>query len=254
MKKGFILLLLYATCAFFAPVQAQRIPIVNGWKYAGGGSPAPSFPTTNALFAFAGNNGVTHSSNVVSAWDDIIGTRDATQSSSSNRPDWNGTNAITFTASNNDYLTVAYAPSGTLNIYMVIRIDNLATTSYIAGEIGATFTAFDGGTDKIGVSDGVNAIYQSNTIANTSTFYLIHIHVESGTNASYIAVNNGSNTTGTLTLGTFASPYYIGALKNGSSPFAYGNMTLKDYRVYGSQSSTDISNMKAAYNYTYSLW
>ena len=242
-----ILLILILACT---QVNAQML--CNGWRFGGS---APSFPTTNFLFGYAGDNGVTQSSNVVSAWDDMsTNNRDATQATAGNRPDWNGTDAITFVRANSDYMTVAYAPSGALNFYMVLKINNLTNNCYLWGEFGAFFAAFDGTTDKIGVTDGTTTINQSGTIANTSTYYLVHIHIESGTNASYIAINNGSNTTGTLSSGPFGSPFYLGALKFSGSPFDYADATFKAFRCYGTQNSTDIANTKAAFNAKYSLY
>jgi hypothetical protein len=239
----------------FLPLFANGQMIINSYQFASGGGGGGSFPTTNQLFAFEADFGVTHSSNVVSAWDDkSVNNRDALQSSSSNRPDWNGTDAISFVIANSDYLTISYAPTLPLNIYMVVRMNDLGSQSYLWGELGSFFCAFDGASDKIGVTDGSNTIYMPTAVANTSTYYLIHIHIESGTNASYLAVNNGSNTTGTLSSGPFTSPFYLGTLKFSGGPFGYGSFTLKSIMGYGTQNSTDIANTKAAFNTKYSLY
>jgi hypothetical protein len=226
--------------------------LCNGWRFGGG---APSFPTTNFLFGYAGDNGVTHSSNNVSAWDDMsVNNRDATQSNASNRPDWNTTDAITFVAANSDYLNIAYSTSPVLNLYFVVRINNLGSDSYIFGEYESYVVAYESTTQKIGVAENGTLLENGSVVANTSTYYLVHVHIETGTNASYISVNNGSSVTGTFASKTLSNPILLGALKFGGNPLLYGNITLKAARGYGTQNSTDIANTKAAFNAKYSLY
>jgi hypothetical protein len=228
--------------------------IINSFQFASGGG-APSFPTTNELFAFAGDNGVTHSSNNVSAWDDMsVNNRDATQSNAGNRPDWNTTDAITFLSANSDYLNIAYSTSPVLNLYFVVRINNLGSDSYIMGEYESYVIAYESSTQKIGAAENGTLIEASSTVANTSTYYLVHVHIETGTNASYISINNGSGVTGTFASKTMSNPITIGALKFMGSTFFYSNITLKAVRGYGTQNSTDIANTKAAFNAKYSLY
>lgn len=60
--------------------------------------PAPSLPTTDMYAHYKLNSaGIVHASNVVSQFNDLSGNgRDVSQATSTRRPTWNGTDAVTF--------------------------------------------------------------------------------------------------------------------------------------------------------------
>lgn len=245
-----ILLILTLWCS---TVNAQRL-LCNGWRYASG---APTLPTTNLRGAFFGDNGVTHSSNNVSAWTKLSGTGmgDWTQSTSGNRPDWDGSAGITFNGTS-DFLQNTYTYTQEANMYFVVEFKSNTASQFFGGQLETVYWGRSTG-DVIAM--GANALGGGSSFSSSATAptenqkYLISITVNNA--SSSIQINNNSATTGSIGYsGNFGTVQYLGATMYEGAPYLYGNVKIYAAVYFGSQTSGEKADTKTYLNYKYSIY
>lgn len=184
----------------FLSFQATGQTLVNPYiaKRVTSAPPAPTIPSfiTNAYDASEASS-ITHASNVVSQWNDIIGSNNLTQGTAANRPLWNGTDAILFswsTASgSDDYMNGLIPGSYSLPVtfYLILNSNSTGTGGTILRNIGAgqalLFHNLGGNTMRGFLGNGGDVAYTNNTQVCVKVVY-------NGASSS-IQINNGTPVT-----------------------------------------------------------
>lgn len=225
----------------------------NGWRFAGG---APTLPTTNLRSSHFGDVGVTQSSNNVSSWADQSGnSRNWTQGTGGNQPDWDGSAGITFNGSS-DYLQMSYTNTQESNIYIVVEFKSNTATQLFFGQLETIYAGrgtgdvFAIGADVFG---GGGNFATTATAPNENQKYLISITANNA--SSSVQINNNTASTGSLAYsGNFGTTMYLGATFTSGSPYAYGNVKIYAIVIYGAQSSGDKASTKSYLNNKYTIY
>lgn len=221
----------------FLPLFANGQYFYGQKTAAGGGG---SLPTTGLFADWLMSTGISQTSNRVSAITDKNGSgHNLAQATSGIQPLWNGTDAITWSGTRGDQMTISQTLTQPFTIYVV------GTVSVTVNSDAAVF-AFDNsgvGNLYIGVarSGGINnafaygnffgsSITHSSSITN-GTLYAYKFKYNGASPNSYIRASGASlsktTVTGSLGTATTQSPLVIGYLGTNSSSF-----TVKEIIIY----------------------
>lgn len=235
-----ILLLLVSPFVSFGQMQ-QAIATAMYVPTAAASGP----PTTNLWAYYEADAGITQILNRVSQWNDLSGNgRHLVQAVALRQPLWNGSNAITFTNSSNEYLTTSGTLTQQFEIYIVASSSNAGASGYfftdntpgsgymIAVASGTLYLSTDG-----------TAHFASTTFSSSNTYALFTGVFNSG--SSSIQVNNVAAGTGNAGTASFVSPVTIPVNTNvGDSP-----INIKGIYIY--QGAVTDAAVKA---YTTTKW
>lgn len=229
---------------------------MNGWKLNTGSGGSPSLPTTNLRSLHYGDTGITYSSNNVSSWADQSGnSRNWVQVTGGKQPDWDGSAGITFNGTT-DYLQMSYTLTQEANIYLVVEFKNNTAAQLMGSDLSTIY--FGRGSGDV-LTAGANALGGGGSFATSATMpnenqkYLISFTANNA--SSSLQINNNTPTTGSLSYsGNFGTTLYLGGTMLEGSEYLFANIKVYSVAIYGSQTSGEKSDTKAALNSKYSIY
>lgn len=229
----FFLFLSFATHGQMLINSYQSFPAAGG---GGGGS----LPTTGLWADWLMSNGITQTSNRVSAIADKNASgHNLSQATGGIQPLWNGTDAVTWSGTRGDQMTISQTLTQPFTLYVV------GTISVTTNSDAATFAFDNSGVGNIyigvGRSGGVNNAFAygnlfGSSITNSSNIgngviYAYKFKYNGASPNSYVRVSSAlvskTTTTGSLGTNTSQSPLVIGYLGTNSTSF-----TAKEIFIY----------------------